>query len=97
MFQLFRMWLGITESLFRNTALLEEAIDTAINDNTFRGDDLEFTFAARVWSQRVSLGHFDAYKEKVEGIKKYFGARFPEATKMGNEMIKAILEKSGGK
>ncbi|KAF3037370.1 prephenate dehydrogenase (NADP(+)) [Didymella heteroderae] len=91
---LFRMWLGITESLFRNSALLEEAIDTAINDNTFRADDLEFTFAARDWSQRVILGHFDAYREKFEGIQKYFEPRFPEATKMGNEMIRAILEKT---
>ncbi|KAG9532056.1 Prephenate dehydrogenase, partial [Aureobasidium melanogenum] len=44
---LFRLWLGITEYLFRNEELLEEVIDTAINDNTFRHDDLEFTFAAR--------------------------------------------------
>lgn len=42
------MWLGITEYLFRKPDLLEEVIDTAIDDNTFRGDDLEFTFAARV-------------------------------------------------
>jgi prephenate dehydrogenase (NADP+) len=42
------MWLGITEYLFRNEELLEEVIDTAIEDNTFRADDLEFTFAARV-------------------------------------------------
>ena len=42
------MWLGITEYLFRNPELLEEVIDTAIVDNTFRADDLEFTFAARV-------------------------------------------------
>jgi prephenate dehydrogenase (NADP+) len=33
--QLFRMWLGITEYLFRNDKLLEEAIETAIDDNTF--------------------------------------------------------------
>lgn len=46
--QLFRMWLGITEYLFRTPALLEETINTAIDDVTFRGDDLEFTFAARV-------------------------------------------------
>jgi prephenate dehydrogenase (NADP+) len=46
--QLFRMWLGITEYLFRTPALLEETIKTAIDDVTFRGDDLEFTFAARV-------------------------------------------------
>jgi prephenate dehydrogenase (NADP+) len=45
---LFRMWLGITEYLFRNEELLEEVIETSIEDNTFRADDLEFTFAARV-------------------------------------------------
>jgi hypothetical protein len=53
--QLFRLWLGITEYLFRNTELLEEVIDTAINDNTFRRDDLEFTFAARVSHNSHSL------------------------------------------
>ncbi|KAF2263798.1 prephenate dehydrogenase [Lojkania enalia] len=91
---LFRMWLGITEYLFRNPALLEECIDTAITDNTFRADDLEFTFAARDWSSRVSLGHFDGYREKFEQIQNYFAPRFPEATRLGNEMIKTILEKT---
>jgi hypothetical protein len=38
----------VTEYLFRNEELLNEVIDTAIDDNTFRSDDLEFTFAARV-------------------------------------------------
>jgi hypothetical protein len=46
--QLFRLWLGVTEYLFRNQDLLDEALDTAIDDKTFRSDDLEFTFAARV-------------------------------------------------
>ena len=46
--QLFRIWLGVTEYLFRHETLLDEAIKTAIEDNTFRSDDLEFTFAARV-------------------------------------------------
>ncbi|KAF2019561.1 NAD(P)-binding protein [Aaosphaeria arxii CBS 175.79] len=91
---LFRMWLGITEYLFRHEELLEEAIDTAIDDNTFRADDLEFTFAARDWSSRVSLGHFDGYREKFEKIQEYFAPRFPEATRLGNEMIKTILEKT---
>ncbi|KAL5118078.1 prephenate dehydrogenase (NADP(+)) [Pleosporales sp. CAS-2024a] len=89
-----RMWLGITEYLFRNPMLLEEAIDTAIDDNTFRADDLEFTFAARDWSSRVDLGNFDGYREKFEKIQKYFEPRFPEATKLGNEMIKTILRKT---
>jgi len=46
--QLFRIWLGVTEYLFRNETLLDEVIKTAVGDNTFRSDDLEFTFAARV-------------------------------------------------
>jgi hypothetical protein len=46
--QLFRIWLGVTEYLFRSEDLLDEVINTAIEDNTFRSDDLEFTFAARV-------------------------------------------------
>ena len=46
--QLFRLWLGVTEYLFRKPALLDDAIRIAIEDNTFRSDDLEFTFAARV-------------------------------------------------
>ncbi|KAF2731820.1 Prephenate dehydrogenase [Polyplosphaeria fusca] len=93
---LFRMWLGITEYLFRNDELLDEVIDTAITDNTFRADDLEFTFAARDWSSRVSLGHFDGYREKFEEIQEYFAPRFPEASRLGNEMIKTILEKTRG-
>ena len=48
MHQLFRLWLGVTEYLFRKPLLLEEVIETAIEDDTFRSDDLEFTFAARV-------------------------------------------------
>jgi len=42
------LWLGAAEYLFRKPELLDECIDTAIEDNTFRADDLEFTFAARV-------------------------------------------------
>jgi prephenate dehydrogenase (NADP+) len=53
----FRLWLGIVEYLFRNEELLKECIETAIEDDTFRADDLEFTFAARDWSERVSLGN----------------------------------------
>lgn len=46
--QLFRLWLGVTEYLFRKPGLLDEVIVIAVEDNTFRSDDLEFTFAARV-------------------------------------------------
>ncbi|KIV89978.1 hypothetical protein PV10_07329 [Exophiala mesophila] len=88
---LFRIWLGVTEYLFRNDALLEEVINTAIEDNTFRSDDLEFTFAARAWSECVSFGSFDAYRDRFENIAQFFAPRFPEAVRLGNEMIKEIM------
>lgn len=87
---------------------MNEVIETAIDDNTFRADDLEFTFAARVsshvvmtsqilmaqqdWSDRVDLGNMDGYREKFEKVQQYFAPRFPEATALGNEMIRTILE-----
>ncbi|KAI9846771.1 MAG: prephenate dehydrogenase (NADP(+)) [Sclerophora amabilis] len=91
---LFRLWLGVTEYLFRKPALLDDVIRIAIEDNTFRSDDLEFTFAARGWSDCVSYGDFPSYRDRFERIQKYFSPRFPEATRVGNEMIKTILEKT---
>lgn len=91
---LFRLWLGVTEYLFRNPELLEEALDTAIDDNNFRSDDLEFTFAARAWSDCVSFGDFESYRDRFERIASYFAPRFAEASKLGNEMMKTILEKT---
>ncbi|KAI5360500.1 Putative prephenate dehydrogenase, 6-phosphogluconate dehydrogenase-like domain superfamily [Septoria linicola] len=87
---LFRLWLGITEYVYRSPSLLSECIETALNDVSFRADDLEFTFAARDWSERVQLGHMDGYREKFEKIQKYFAPRVADATKVGNEMIKTI-------
>ncbi|MCJ1232443.1 prephenate dehydrogenase (NADP(+)) [Varicellaria rhodocarpa] len=99
---LFRLWLGVTEYLFRKPSLLEEVINTAIEDNTFRTDDLEFTFAARLanmkgakgWSECVSFGDFSSYRDRFEQTQAYFAPRFPEATRVGNEMIKTILERT---
>ncbi|KAE8351781.1 hypothetical protein BDV28DRAFT_136407 [Aspergillus coremiiformis] len=94
---LFRLWLGVTEYLFRNSDLLEEALDTAIDDKTFRTDDLEFTFAARAWSDCVAFGNFESYCDRFERIQEYFAPRFPEAVTVGNEMMKTILEKTTNK
>ncbi|KAL8791091.1 MAG: hypothetical protein Q9213_000298 [Squamulea squamosa] len=91
---LFRLWLGVTEYLFRKPALLDEVIKIAIENNTFRSDDLEFTFAARGWSECVSFGDFSSYRDRFEQIQSYFAPRFPEATRVGNEMIKVLLEKT---
>ncbi|OAL27919.1 hypothetical protein AYO22_03264 [Fonsecaea multimorphosa] len=91
---LFRIWLGVTEYLFRNETLLDEVINTAIEDDTFRSDDLEFTFAARAWSECVSFGAFEAYRSRFEYIQQYFAPRFPDAVRLGNEMIQEIMVKT---
>ncbi|WEW59092.1 prephenate dehydrogenase (NADP(+)) [Emydomyces testavorans] len=91
---LFRLWLGVTEYLFRKEELLDEVLDIALDDNTFRSDDLEFTFAARAWSDCVSFGDFESYRDRFERIQSYFAPRFPEAVRIGNEMMKTILEKT---
>ncbi|KZZ94012.1 Prephenate dehydrogenase, fungal [Ascosphaera apis ARSEF 7405] len=91
---LFRLWLGVTEYVFRNEDLLSEILDIAMNDDTFRSDDLEFAFAARAWSDCVSFGDFDSYRDRFETIQQYFAPRFPEAVRLGNEMMKTILAKT---
>ncbi|KAK4956840.1 prephenate dehydrogenase (NADP(+)) [Elasticomyces elasticus] len=87
---LFRLWLGITEYVFRKPGLLDECIDTAMENDSFRSDDLKFTLAANAWSDVVRSGNMEAYREKFEEVQKYFESSFAEATKVGNEMIKTI-------
>lgn len=89
---LFRLWLGVTEYLFRKPALLDEVIRIAIEDDSFRSDDLEFTFAARGWSDCVTFGDFDAYRDRFSSTQKFFEPRFKEATQVGNDMMKTILQ-----
>ena len=100
------MWLGITEYLFTQPGLLDECIDTALHDDTFRSDDLEFTFAARVscrshsltmglirskmWSERVAFADFEGYRKRFEDIQTYFEPRFEDARIVGNEMLRKL-------
>ncbi|OTB20728.1 hypothetical protein K445DRAFT_313210 [Daldinia sp. EC12] len=89
---LFRLWLGVTEHLFRDAGRLDEALRIAVEDNTFRSDDLEFTFAARGWAECVGLGHFETWKERFVVTQRFFEPRFPGAIEVGNAMVKAVLE-----
>ncbi|KAI3320395.1 prephenate dehydrogenase [Xylariaceae sp. AK1471] len=89
---LFRLWLGVTENLFRSSERLEEALRVAVEDNTFRSEDLEFTFAARGWAECVGLGHFETWKERFVDTQRFFEPRFAEAIEVGNAMVKAVLE-----
>ncbi|KAK9453767.1 hypothetical protein V1511DRAFT_522618 [Dipodascopsis uninucleata] len=91
---LFRIWLGVTEYLFQKPGLLDDCIKVALHNDTFRADDLEFTVAARSWSDIIVYGEFKLYQRKFEATQKYFAPRFADATKLGNEMIKTIFEKT---
>ncbi|KAI1878264.1 uncharacterized protein JN550_000446 [Neoarthrinium moseri] len=93
---LFRLWLGVTESIFRNSERLDEALRVAIEDNTFRSDDLEFTFAARGWAECVSLGHFETWKERFLVTQRFFEPRFAGAIEVGNEMLKVLARRRKG-
>jgi hypothetical protein len=56
------------------------------------GHDL--TEVLQAWSDCVSFGAFEAYRDRFEKIQQYFAPRFPEAVRVGNEMIRTILERT---
>jgi prephenate dehydrogenase (NADP+) len=88
---LFRIWLGVTEYVFCTPGLLEQCIKHSITNQDFRPDDLEFVVAARTWSKVVSYGSYKLYEQEFNDTQKYFAHMFPEATRIGNEMINTIL------
>lgn len=49
------MWLGVTEYLFCNEELLDDAIRASFEDSSHVSDDLEFTFGARVSVFRLQI------------------------------------------
>lgn len=87
---IFRLWIGVCEYLFRSPGRLSAAIDAAIDDFTFRSDDLEFVVAARGWAQAVRFGNFDLYRWRFEETRAFFAPRFDEATALGAEMLKVV-------
>lgn len=87
---IFRLWIGVAEYLFRSPDRLDSAIEAALTEN-YRTDDLEFVVAARGWSQCVSFGNFDLYRQRFERTAEFFRARFGESVRLGSEMIKTIL------
>lgn len=79
--------------MFCTPGYLEESIDVAVNDTSFRQDDLNFTIAAQTWSNIISFGNFELYKREFEDTQNFFQPMFQEANAIGNEMIKTILER----
>ncbi|KAF8757893.1 Prephenate dehydrogenase [Rhizoctonia solani] len=89
---LFRMWIGVAEYLFRSEERLDAALSAAVHNVSHRSDDLEFVVAARGWSQCVTFGSFELYKDRFQHTQSFFQPRFAEATAIGSKMIKTILD-----
>ena len=89
---IFRLWFGVAEYLFRSPERLESAVHAATWDKSHRSDDLEFTIAARGWSQCVSFGDFEAYRRRFESTADWFRPRFAESSQRGAQMLKAVLK-----
>ncbi|KDQ50412.1 hypothetical protein JAAARDRAFT_199970 [Jaapia argillacea MUCL 33604] len=91
---IFRMWIGVAEYLFRSDERLDAAIQAALHDVSHRSDDLEFVVAARGWSQCVSFGSFELYRERFTHTAEFFQPRFEESVKVGSAMLQTIMESS---
>lgn len=88
----FRLRLGIAEYLFKNEALLEESIQTALYDKTIRGDDLEFHSAVREWSAIIGYGDMEGYKKHFNEVQDFFKDRLAEGNKQSAELIRRLME-----
>ncbi|KAG0164387.1 prephenate dehydrogenase (NADP(+)) [Apophysomyces sp. BC1034] len=87
---LFRVWMGITEYLFRSPTMLDDAIKAALYRKEIRPDDMEFVTCARGWAECVELGNMEAYQKRFTGTADFFRDRFSESTLVGNNMIAMI-------
>jgi prephenate dehydrogenase (NADP+) len=81
---------GITEYLFRNPVMLDEAINAALYRKEIRPDDMEFVTCARGWAESVSLGSMEGYQKRFEETADFFRDQFAESTIIGNRMISMI-------
>ncbi|KAK0545228.1 prephenate dehydrogenase (NADP(+)) [Tilletia horrida] len=93
---LFRLWIGVSEYLFRSTQRLRAACHAAVHARNFRRDDTEFVVAARGWAQAVQFGSFELYRWRFEDTAKFFESRFEEANVIGAEMLKVVAVDQGG-
>ncbi|CAG8687282.1 3131_t:CDS:10, partial [Acaulospora morrowiae] len=69
---LFRLWTGIAEYLFRNTEMLDEAIQSALYSKDIRADDMEFYSASKGWAECIEIGNMVTYQKRFEDTAKFF-------------------------
>lgn len=86
----FRLRLGIAEYLFKNEALLEESIVTALYDKSIRADDLEFHSAVREWASIIEYGDMDGYLAHFNQVKDFFADRLQEGARQSARLIEKL-------
>ncbi|KAL0075489.1 hypothetical protein J3Q64DRAFT_1648344 [Phycomyces blakesleeanus] len=87
---LFRLWMGITEYLFRSPMMLEDTIQAALYRKEIRSDDMEFVTCARGWAECVDLGSMEGYQKRFTATADFFRDRFSDSNIVGNKMIAMI-------
>ena len=65
-----------------------------MSETSHRQDDLEFTIAARGWSECISFGSFPWYRDRFDSTAAWFEPRFEESKAQAAAMIKEILAES---
>lgn len=86
----FKLRLGIAEYLFKNDAMLEESVKTALFDKSIRGDDLEFHTAVHEWASIIGYGDIKGYKAHFDAAKSFFADRLSDGRDLSAEMIRRL-------
>ena len=86
----FKLRLGIVEYLFKNDALLEQTIQTALYDKSIRGDDLEFHTAVREWASLINYQDMEGYKSHFKQAKDFFEPLLEKGRIQSAELIKRL-------
>lgn len=88
----FRLRLGIAEYLFKNEALLEETMQTALYDKSIRADDLEFHSAVREWASIIEYGDMEGYISHFNQVKEFFADRLKDGAVQSTKLIEKLSQ-----
>lgn len=91
----FRLWLGITEYLFKDSEMLESSLNAALYQKDIRADDFEFVNATQLWSQTVQLNSMDGYRSRFEETATFFRASplMNTAKELSTRMMSTLSDK----
>ncbi len=84
------MRVGLAEHLFKNETLLEETIQTAIEDRSILVDDLAFHTAVHEWTNILELGDRKAYEKHFEATKRFLSDRLTEGREKSNLLFSKL-------